>query len=460
MRTLGVIGLVATALVAGCSHRGGSPKPDAAAGVSPRSLEVDEQEAASLNGELPVVDVKSVCGADDRRFLVELANASNPLDYKVPKRLADVKPAPSEVLIAGTIMHSALGAGDFPYDHTLGSDFTADVELDEAYRGVGQAYGAIIDTVHVELAAGQLPHRVAQPGVDEQDWRDMRDHALEDLQDGFVPQTGDRVVIMGHFVVDCGHLAFQTELHPITFMAVAHTASDATVVHLFYNPYRETQLYHPDLAKALAFDDTSRLTDPAGGPFPQALFSALLRIQDAGPDPYRSADRLEAWAMLEADATAPPALQVCAPASTGAVTVAARFAARPGVQVVVGRPSGGCVSVRATLGDVAPAMPAQHTCVLPWDFLAQAASEAGNEGADEGGASDAGAASLDLKAKLGAFVDPQFTDWLDRDPVVNCYDPLSGPDLGAPPDGEVQTTTSSEIALPFYGALVVRSTGS
>src|SRR5262245_60326624 len=87
------------ALAVACS-RGGNQARDAGhrsadAGAATRHvlLELDAHEAAAFNGDLSLVDVKTVCGADDRRFLGELLDSSNPLDFKVPKRIADIKPA-------------------------------------------------------------------------------------------------------------------------------------------------------------------------------------------------------------------------------------------------------------------------------------------------------------------------------------------------------------------------------
>ena len=58
------------------------------------SLVFDEQAAVAANGDYPAADPTTVCGANDRRFLAELVDG-NPLNYRVPLRLADIKPAGS-----------------------------------------------------------------------------------------------------------------------------------------------------------------------------------------------------------------------------------------------------------------------------------------------------------------------------------------------------------------------------
>jgi len=199
------------------------------------ALTWDAPAAAAFNGTLPAAEPTTVCGADDRRFLGELLQG-NPLEYKVPKRLAEVKPVPSQVVISGTAEEPSLGEGDFPFDHTMGSDFNMNVKLDAPFMGVGQEDGKPVDSVHVELAEGQFPHlpAAAQPAT--MDWTKMSAESREGFQDGFLPRAGDRVLVMGTWIVDCGHIGFQTELHPITFMAVARTEGGATALELRLGP--------------------------------------------------------------------------------------------------------------------------------------------------------------------------------------------------------------------------------
>jgi len=448
--------------LAACSDDSAANAPPDAGGetdaavASEDLLRFDEDAARSFNDAWGPADPEQVCGAADRRFLAELlGEGGSPLDYKVPKRLADVKQSPSQVVVAGEVVRSKLGAGDFPFDHTMGSDFNADVLLDGAYRGAGQENAETIDTLHIELAAGQLPHRESSPSPADQDWRAMRDHALDDVQDGFVPQAGDRVLVMGNWIVDCGHTNFQTEIHPITFMAVARIEGDATVVHAFYNPYRETQLYHPDPDLALAFEDADRLTLPDTKPFPAALIQSLLRVQDAAPEPYPTSDRLESWALLEPNTTSPVALRVCAPGAPGKATVGARFVTRPGVEVTLAADGEtGCADVDIRVGDAEAGKPDPHRCTTPWDFLSEVAQE---EVGGEERAADAG--MLDLKQQIGMFVAAEFQDRLDLDPVMNCYDPLAGPDLGDTRPDDVDIGTDPDVLLPLYGTLVVRVAG-
>lgn len=412
-------------------------------------LGFDDAAATAANGDYPAADPTTVCGADDRRFLAELVNGS-PLDYKVPLRLADIKPSPSEVMVSGVATHVVVGAGDFPFDHTFGSDFNMDVALDPPYTEAGQNFGVVGGDLHVEIAAGQLPHEEGEPGpASGQEWEDMSARSRQGIFDRFIPEVDSRVLVMGHWIVDCGHLNFQTELHPITFMANGRVIDGKTVVDAFFNPYRETQYYHPDPEKALDFDDTSRLTDPATAPFPLALISSILRIQDAAPEPYTSIDHLESWALLEASRTSPVSWFVCAPpGSTGKrLEVKYHWITRPGVEIeVVSLEESSCAEVHVTLGSSTIAPPAPRVCVTPWEFLNEVAGE------------EAGVEDLDLQAQLGAFVAPQFKSRLDPSPIMNCYDPLAGPELESEPTGQ-RVEVVDDLLIPFYGTVSVELAG-
>ena len=407
-------------------------------------LAFDEPAAVSANGDLPPADAKTVCGADDRRFLAELVLGS-PLDYKVPLRLADIKASPSEVMVSGSAIDISLGGGDFPFDHTFGSDFNMDVILDSPYAAAAQRRGVVEGDLHVELAEGQLPHAEQPPGpASGQEWEEMSAQARQGIVTRFVPDSGARVLVMGHWIVDCGHTNFQTELHPITFMANARASGGKTVVDAFYNPYRETQFYHPDAAKALAFDDASRFANPAG-PFPALLITNVLRLQDLGPAPFQSIDHLESWAMLEPNRTAPVAWRVCAPPGSSGTRLDVRYhwITRPGVQIdVTPDEASSCATVRTALGTAAIAAPTPRVCVTPWDFLNEVAGE------------EAGVPDLDLQAQLGGFLPVQFKNRLDPAPILNCYDPLGGPGLESEPSGQ-RIDVGEDLLLPFYGVISV-----
>jgi len=414
------------------------------------ALTWDAPAAAAFNGTLPAADPTTVCGADDRRFLGELLQG-NPLEYKVPKRLAEVKPVPSQVVISGTAEEPSLGEGDFPFDHTMGSDFNMNVKLDAPFMGVGQEDGKPVDSVHVELAEGQFPHlpAAAQPAT--MDWTKMSAESREGFQDGFLPRAGDRVLVMGTWIVDCGHIGFQTELHPITFMAVARTEGDATVVHTFYNPYRETQLYNADPAKTTNFSTPGRLDDPSNVPFPKALVDSIVRVAKGEPATNSDAKGLASWAVMAPNTTSPVAWTVCPPGTPGSsVKVGAALVARDGAQVDV-TPAGGCAEVTVDLSAMTPAVPEMHTCVTTWEFLSEVAGE------EAAGEEREGETAIDLRKEISKFVPESIAAKLEPDPVMNCYSPLSAKDLGGARPTKVSVASDPGAEMPFFGTVVVRA---
>jgi len=413
-------------------------------------LSFDSQAAIAANGDYPPADPKAVCGADDRRFLAELTQGS-PLDYKVPLRLADIKASPSNVMVSGHASNVSLGGGDFPFDHTFGSDFNMDVRLDVPYTDAAQRRGVVQGDLHVELAEGQFPHAERAPGPAlGQEWEEMSRQSRQGIYERFVPDDGAPVLVMGHWVVDCGHLDFQTELHPITFLANARVTGAKTVVDAFYNPYRETQLYNFDPSKALAFDDPTRSDAASSGPFPLMLIINVLRLQNAGPPLYPSIDHLESWAMLEPNRAAPVTWRVCAPAGSSGTRLDVKYhwVKRPGVAIdVTLDEASSCALVQVSVVGETVAPPAPRVCVAPWEFLNEVAGE------------EAGIPDLDLQAQLGTFVPAQFKSRLDPDPILNCYDPLDGPALEGMPSGHV-VDIRDDILLPFYGTISVELAGA
>lgn len=413
------------------------------------ALVFDEAAAVAANGDYPAAAPKAVCGADDRRFLAELVQG-NPLNYRVPLRLADIKPSPSEVMVSGVATNVTLGGGDFPFDHTFGSDFNMDVVVDPPFTNAAQRNGVVEGDLHVELAEGQFPHGEQPPGpATGQEWEVMSMLARQGIVSRFVPDSGARTLVMGHWIVDCGHLNFQTELHPITFMASARAVGQKTVVDAFYNPYRETQRYHLEADKAVAFDDPTRFDTPGAGPFPTQLITNILRLQDLGPPPYQSIDHLESWALLEPNHSVPVAWRVCAPAGSSGTRLDVQYhwITRPGVQIdVTPDETSSCAVVHTDPGTVPIPPPTPRVCVAPWDFLNEVAAE------------EAGIENLDLQAQLGAFIAPEFHARLDADPILNCYDPLAGPALEAVPSGQ-RIEVREDLLLPFYGTISVELVG-
>ena len=114
-----------------------------------------------------------------------------------------------------------LSTGDFLFGHPFGLDFVADILPDPPYsklvRPGTAGSGEDPNSIGLEISQGAMPH--GGPG-------------LSDFLPGFLPVDGDRVAAVGHWIVDCGHTDFHTEMHPPTFLAFAHRQDARTTVSL------------------------------------------------------------------------------------------------------------------------------------------------------------------------------------------------------------------------------------
>jgi len=188
----------------------------------------------------------------------------------------------------------------------------------------------------------------------------------EHLLDAFVPRAGDRIALMGHWIIDCGHTDYETEIHPLTFLITAHTDGDATVAWAFYNPYHVTQVYSPTSRSPAAWTtDAIRSSRREDVPLvPGRRHRPLLLGQK---------DHLGGAVLLEAEHTSPPPWRVCAPLGTSGrhLRVKYHFTVRPGVTLKLERDrAAGCVTVTATLGSrYVPQDASLRPCTLPWDWL-------------------------------------------------------------------------------------------
>jgi len=279
--------------------------------------------------------------------------------------------------------------------------------------------------MHLEISSGFIPHRrsaTASPAPDGQTWRQASDVDLTGFVDRFdQPPVGVRALAMGHWIIDCGHDNFQTELHPLSFLSWVHTSdSDGTTAIGYVNPYRDSETY------------AAQPSVPPK-PFPLYLTEQLTAVATGG------ADHLQSKEIVSPVAAAPPPWQVCA---TNATTVAYDIVTRPGVSVNVSSPSGGCVTVTVQFGpDYKPAPVVTRQCRLPWDYLDEVTK-----------------ASLDTDVDVKALIDKQVPAPLqariDREPDTSCADPLAGPDVALTPPRQ-QIHVDGTQPFPFYGVVKV-----
>ncbi len=425
---LGLVALIGAA----CSSKAEAPPPPKVTAI----LGFDDNAARAAF--VPPLSKQAffACGSNTTAFGTELLDTA-PNKAKVLNEWGDIVPG-EQVYEQGTVTHpntvtsgvaEGFFSGDLPPTHPFGRDFTFNMQLDPAYTQLSLKLGPGLTDLqpgflHTEIPLGRLPH-----------------DGTGNVLDGFLPQEGDRAAAYGHWIIDCGHDSFISELHPPSFMSFAHQDGSTTVVHAFADPYYETQLFTPDPSLANAVTNTDRFTDPSTVPFPLALYNNILQIAGV-KEP--SANRLSAHMLIGANRTSPVTWYACAPSGgTGKLNVAYHFTVRPGVSIAAATMDDiGCVQFTATIKDsYTPQVPERQDCVVPWSVLnAQAQAALGN-------------ANLDIRSAIVGQVPASLVPKVERNPVVDCYPSLVAPALTEGSGHSV--TTNAGQPFPFYGEIEV-----
>ena len=400
---------------------------------------------SATNGTASPLDVTSVCGSSTDTFLAELMHHS-PTQLKVMQEWGDVAPGGRQLLISGSVTTFHQGPGDLPIDHPLGDDLSMDVKLDAPFTSFSQKLGeAPSDTkpgeMHVEISSGLIPH-VARPATASpaQTWQQLSEHNLTGFQPGFAhPAIGDRVLVGGRYLVDCGHPDFHTELHPISFLAWSHQEGSGTVVHFYENAYRDTEYYSPDPSVLGSVNDSARLSDPQTARFPPRLINEVAGVLSG------KIQRLDAFELVQTIRPTDGSWQACLPSGTPGSWLKVNYDIRtgPGVDATV-RPqsSTGCADIAIT-GSSSYTSPdlAVRTCAMPWNYINRITSQAL-------------AASVNAQQLIQNFVPQSKWPIIDLDPLVGCADALSGPTLSAVPSGRLSRAGAAQ-PFPVYGVITL-----
>ena len=397
-------------------------------------------------------------GADvSRGFLREFAGANaSSLDHAtIPFEWAPVIPGPiaavgdhiattvhtPEFFASGRVASWDTGAVDIKFSHPFGwRDFSAansvdqsvNVILDPAYDFL--RFSGPNDSLHVELEAGAWP---------------VRDF-------GFTPQPGDRTVMFGNWIMDCGHPEnWGAEIHPPTFIAFARIRDGATVSHAFANPYRVTQLFAMDPARATAFDDEARYTDRLTYPFARFFYERL----DDHKDPSNSGP-VFVHPIIESTQFNVFSWYVCAPPKPREdvlLDVSYHFTERTGVAIqVVPDANLGCARIIAAMGaNYKPMALDRQDYHWPWANIDSDATKANNDNpVDVVGLVKAKFDQLFVVALGDPLIAYQIVKAdedhvLGQPVVIDRYSPLKP--LGGAADSTRGIVTSDAQPFPFYG---------
>jgi hypothetical protein len=401
-------------------------------------------QAEGADGTPASYTAAGVCGSDTATYLAELANGGNPLQAKVGREWGDIVTGGKQVLVSGSVAKAHLGPQDNPITHPYGDDLSMDVALQSQFAPFSRQLGPAEEAagqMHVEISSGLIPHerRPSQASAG-QTWRQLSDFNLTGFQPGFSePALGDRILVMGRWIIDCGHSNYGTELHPMAFLAWTHRQGATTVARTYFNPYHDTELYSTDSSIIGRVDDTSRASHAQS--FSPFFVSQVLHAVNG------SIDHLSSQELVDATHTSPAQWQVCAPPGTsgGHLQVNYDVVTRPGVEVrVAPEPSSACARITTALGSGYTPLDARlRQCVLPWTFLSQIAQQAYGT-------------NIDIRALIDRFVSaPSARAIVDHDPGTTCADALAGPLVDAAPNGQ-QLRVDAGQPFPFYGVITVR----
>jgi hypothetical protein len=403
-------------------------------------LSFDSTGAAAADSDaLPggfTVPQPTVCSPDPTRgFLTELID-HGVTDPSVPYEWAPVVAGPTathptldqpEFFISGTVTRLERSGLDFRPAHPFGFDTTWDIVVDDPFvdmvvNRAGDPNDG--DATHCEIERGLYP----------------------DAAFGFAPTPGDRALMKGAWIFDCGHPAYETELHPATFLAFARADGQSTTALAFANPYRVAQLYGP-VALVDRFDDATRYDQPGVSAFTTQLTTQIIRAA------VNQIEQFELHPLLEPTRFEPVTWFVCAPAPRPAgaeLDFSYRFVARTGVTITVAtRGDSGCLRFHAELGaSYVPAVPARTDYLWTW---AQISAEASSQ---YGQTIDVRMAALEALAQQGFTGDiPALHE--DVPLIIDQYAPLA-PRASASADAPTEIATGADDQpFPFYGRVRV-----
>jgi hypothetical protein len=135
---------------------------------------------------------------------------------------------------------------------------------------------------------------------------------------------------------------------------------------------------------------------------------------------------------------------VCAPGSkpsNGTLSVESDFTTRSGVELkVTPRSDIGCAEITANqTADYTPLPIERHDCELDWEQLNVQAGLALQQ------------PGIDVRKAIEKLVPKSIISKVERNPIIDCYDPLQAPPLGT----SGKPVVDDDQPYPFYGRVAV-----
>lgn len=326
-----------------------------------------------------------------------------------------------EFSLSGAVAATDDSTDDVLADHPFGYDVNVDVAPDPGFAFLPYEH-LRSSLLHTEVEMRSFPRTAL----------------------GYAPQPGDRAVMRGAWILDCGHPPYGAEMHPPTFLGFSRQAdASTTIAAAVVVPYRSSLLFSRDPDVATALGNTARFSQ--GKAFPNAMIETLQVAVLLG------ADRLSTHSLMVPNRFDPIDFLVCAPLPRPAkATLQAswRFTARSGVHLkATPNEAAGCVRFEASMdGSYAPAPLQLQTADWPWQQLSDSASS------QVGATIDVRTAiinALVARGLTGASSAPALQ--VDHPPVIDAYAELQtrpGADQDAP--SQIQEGADDQ-PFPLYG---------
>jgi hypothetical protein len=387
-----------------------------------------DANAANLPAGFSGPDVHSCAKDPTHEYIKEIFdNGLN--DIEVNYHWAPIVSGPNPALptlnqpefsLSGAVINAVDSTDDVLADHPFGFDFTFDVNLDAPFTFFHFSHDGPPGTVHAEIEQRIIPRTPL----------------------GFNPTDGDRTILRGVWVLDCGHPPYGAEIHPPSFLAFARQSDAQTSIGMAVMvPYRSSLLFNPDVSFATAFDDQERFNDVDTRPFPHALVQAVLSAVAT------KADHLESHALMIPNRIDSIHWHQCAPLPRPAgarLDASWHFTARTGVTIQASLDdASGCVRFIATMGsDYTPMALPYADADWPWAALSASASGQLGQPID---------VRMAIIQDLGSSAASAPALQVDHPPRVDAYAALQ-PRAGA--DGDAPTAIDAHAddqPFPFYG---------
>jgi hypothetical protein len=289
--------------------------------------------------------------------------------------------------LSGTAVSPEISEGDMPFTHPFGFDW-------EFYVAPDQPYLSLL-----------APSNAGRPGDDGEFINAVR-HARDDLRlsvpkgvlgveidQGLVPeeyraQDGDRVVVFGRWIVDCGHSDFHSEIHPPLLLVTARPVArgtdpdnprptrglpDSTMAKIVGRPYLVSQEFGDGALRQHLINEAVKVFCP-GFPFAALAGDCSLKVEAHPrfmPKPFSGLHLI--------NFTVRPPSQRHRP--TDRLIVSFHFTVRHGVVVQVINAGSDAVGVVIAMNDLsftAPPLPPRQDWNISIDELTQLNPEAGS----------------------------------------------------------------------------------